>query len=36
MAEPTQPATAFEWVGGEAAVRSLVDRFYAKVYRAEE
>ncbi len=23
-----QPATAFEWVGGEAAVRCLVDRFY--------
>ena len=23
-----QPATAFEWVGGEAAVRALVDRFY--------
>lgn len=23
-----QPATAFEWVGGEAAVRHLVDRFY--------
>ncbi len=23
-----QPATAFEWVGGEAQVRSLVDRFY--------
>ena len=23
-----QPATAFEWVGGEGAVRSLVDRFY--------
>ncbi|MET0333947.1 MAG: group II truncated hemoglobin [Rhizobacter sp.] len=23
-----QPATAFELVGGEAAVRSLVDRFY--------
>ena len=23
-----QPATAFEWVGGEAVVRSLVDRFY--------
>lgn len=28
MSEPTQPATAFEWVGGEEAVRSLVDRFY--------
>ncbi len=23
-----QPATAFEWVGGEAQVRALVDRFY--------
>jgi len=23
-----KPATAFEWVGGEAAVRRLVDRFY--------
>jgi hemoglobin len=23
-----EPATAFEWVGGEAAVRVLVDRFY--------
>lgn len=23
-----QPATAFEWVGGEARVRELVDRFY--------
>jgi hemoglobin len=23
-----QPATAFDWVGGEAAVRALVDRFY--------
>ena len=22
------PATAFEWVGGEGAVRQLVDRFY--------
>ena len=22
-----QPATAFEWVGGEARVRALVDRF---------
>ena len=22
------PSTAFEWVGGEAAVRQLVDRFY--------
>ncbi len=23
-----QPATAFDWVGGEARVRELVDRFY--------
>ena len=23
-----KPATAFDWVGGEAAVRALVDRFY--------
>ena len=23
-----QPATAFDWVGGEAKVRELVDRFY--------
>jgi hemoglobin len=23
-----KPATPFEWVGGEAVVRSLVDRFY--------
>jgi hemoglobin len=23
-----QPRSAFEWVGGEAAVRALVDRFY--------
>lgn len=23
-----KPATAFDWVGGEAAVRQLVDRFY--------
>ncbi|MCV2422646.1 group II truncated hemoglobin [Paucibacter sp. DJ2R-2] len=23
-----RPATAFEWVGGEARVRALVDRFY--------
>ena len=23
-----QPATAFEWVGGETKVRALVDRFY--------
>ncbi|MBC7957598.1 MAG: group II truncated hemoglobin [Cytophagales bacterium] len=28
MAEPSKQATAFEWVGGETAVRSLVDRFY--------
>ncbi len=26
--DPSQPATAFEWVGGEAQVRALVDRFY--------
>jgi hemoglobin len=25
---PAAPATPFEWIGGEAAVRSLVDRFY--------
>ena len=24
----TQPASAFEWLGGEARVRALVDRFY--------
>ena len=24
----TQPATPFEWIGGEARVRALVDRFY--------
>jgi len=24
----SQPATAFDWVGGEAQVRALVDRFY--------
>lgn len=24
----TSPATAFEWIGGEAALRALVDRFY--------
>ena len=24
----TAPTTAFEWVGGEAQVRALVDRFY--------
>lgn len=23
-----QPSSAYEWVGGEAAVRTLVDRFY--------
>ena len=23
-----QPATAYEWLGGDAAVRTLVDRFY--------
>ncbi len=23
-----RPATPFEWVGGEASVRALVDRFY--------
>jgi len=28
MSEPIPQATAFELVGGEAAVRSLVDRFY--------
>lgn len=29
MTESTNdPATAFEWVGGEAKVRELVDRFY--------
>ena len=22
------PATAFEWIGGEAAIRAMVDRFY--------
>jgi hemoglobin len=27
-ATTSQPATAFEWVGGEAQVRALVDRFY--------
>jgi len=26
--QTSQPSTAFEWVGGEAAVRGLVDRFY--------
>lgn len=24
----SQPATAYDWVGGDAAVRALVDRFY--------
>jgi hemoglobin len=24
----TQPETAYDWVGGEGAVRALVDRFY--------
>ncbi len=28
MSEPSSPATAFEWMGGEARVRELVDRFY--------
>ena len=28
MTESSQPASAFDWVGGEAAVRALVDRFY--------
>jgi hemoglobin len=28
MNDTTRPATAYEWVGGEAAVRALVDRFY--------
>lgn len=27
LPDPT-PATPYEWVGGEAAVRALVDRFY--------
>ncbi len=26
--ENTKPATAFEWLGGEAKVHELVDRFY--------
>ena len=25
---PTKPATPYEWIGGEARVRALVDRFY--------
>ena len=25
---PQQPATAYEWLGGDARVRALVDRFY--------
>ncbi|GAB3491318.1 group II truncated hemoglobin [Curvibacter fontanus] len=25
---PTQPATPFEWIGGEAKVHALVERFY--------
>ena len=25
---PNQPATPFEWIGGEARVQALVDRFY--------
>ena len=25
---PVSPATPFEWIGGEARVRALVDRFY--------
>jgi hemoglobin len=28
MSSNESPATAFAWVGGEAAVRRLVDRFY--------
>ncbi|TNF58985.1 MAG: globin [Burkholderiales bacterium] len=27
-ADPDSAATPFEWIGGEAAVRALVDRFY--------
>ena len=27
-AAPTQPATPFEWIGGEDKVYALVDRFY--------
>lgn len=26
--EQTKPATAFEWIGGEAKVHALVERFY--------
>ncbi len=26
--QQAQPSSAYEWVGGEAAVRTLVDRFY--------
>jgi hemoglobin len=25
---PTSPASVYEWIGGDAAVRALVDRFY--------
>ncbi|MBV1732644.1 MAG: globin, partial [Hydrogenophaga sp.] len=25
---PASPSTPFEWIGGEARVRALVDRFY--------
>ena len=28
MSAAGSPATAFEWLGGESAVRTLVDRFY--------
>ena len=28
MTDPVKPATPFEWIGGEAQVRALVDRFY--------
>ena len=27
-AVPTQPATPFEWIGGEARIHALVERFY--------
>ena len=27
-AAPPEPTSAYEWVGGEVAVRTLVDRFY--------